>query len=131
MATSRAIIQAIKQFPSQNVYFEEIDGKPSVVAPTHMTLGLAIDIPKPDGSRALLVPGIKRADTMGFGEFIAAYEELVTKARANKLTADDFAGTTVSLTNPGGIGTEHSVRRSTAEHPSRPSSTWPSARPSP
>ena len=69
-----AIIQAIKQFPSQNVYFEEIDGKPSVVAPTHMTLGLAIDIPKPDGSRALLVPGIKRADTMGFGEFIAAYD---------------------------------------------------------
>ena len=106
-----ALVQAIKQFPSQNVYYEEVDGKPSVVAPTHVTLGLAIDIPKPDGSRALLVPGIKRADTMGFGEFVAAYEELVAKARANKLTADDFAGTTVSLTNPGGIGTEHSVPR--------------------
>ncbi len=106
-----AIVQAIRDFPSQNVYYEEIDGKPSVVTPPHINLGLAIDIPKPDGSRALLVPGIKRADTMGFGEFLSAYEELVAKARENKLTAADFAGTTISLTNPGGIGTEHSVPR--------------------
>ncbi|HEY9497777.1 MAG TPA: multifunctional oxoglutarate decarboxylase/oxoglutarate dehydrogenase thiamine pyrophosphate-binding subunit/dihydrolipoyllysine-residue succinyltransferase subunit [Terrimesophilobacter sp.] len=106
-----ALVQAIKQFPSQNVHYEEVDGKPSVVTPTHVNLGLAIDIPKPDGTRALLVPSIKRADTMGFGEFLAEYEALVAKARANKLTADDFAGTTLSLTNPGGIGTEHSVPR--------------------
>jgi 2-oxoglutarate dehydrogenase E1 component len=106
-----ALVQVLKDFPSQNVYYEEVDGKPSVVAPAHINLGLAIDIPKPDGSRALLVPGIKRADTMNFSEFVAAYEALVTKARNNKLTADDFAGTTISLTNPGGIGTEHSVPR--------------------
>ncbi len=106
-----ALVQAIKSFPSQNVYYEEVDGKPSVVAPAHVNLGIAIDIPKPDGSRALLVPSIKRADTMGFAEFVAEYEALVAKARANKLTADDFAGTTISLTNPGGIGTEHSVPR--------------------
>lgn len=106
-----ALVQAIKAFPSQNVYYEEVDGKPSVVAPAHVNLGIAIDIPKPDGSRALLVPSIKRADTMGFAEFVAEYEALVARARANKLTADDFAGTTISLTNPGGIGTEHSVPR--------------------
>jgi len=106
-----AIVQAIKDFPSQNVYYDEVDGKPSVVSPAHVNLGLAIDIPKPDGSRALLVPGIKRADTMGFAEFLAAYEELVDRARSNKLTAADFAGTTISLTNPGGIGTVHSVPR--------------------
>ncbi len=106
-----ALVQALKAFPSQNVYYEEVDGKPSVVAPAHVNLGIAIDIPKPDGSRALLVPSIKRADTMGFAEFVAEYEALVAKARANKLTADDFAGTTISLTNPGGIGTEHSVPR--------------------
>jgi 2-oxoglutarate dehydrogenase E1 component len=106
-----ALVQVLKDFPSQNVYYEEVDGKPSVIAPAHINLGLAIDIPKPDGSRALLVPGIKRADTMNFSEFVAAYEALVTKARNNKLTADDFAGTTISLTNPGGIGTEHSVPR--------------------
>ncbi|WP_025155495.1 multifunctional oxoglutarate decarboxylase/oxoglutarate dehydrogenase thiamine pyrophosphate-binding subunit/dihydrolipoyllysine-residue succinyltransferase subunit [Leifsonia aquatica] len=106
-----ALIKALKEFPSQNVFYDEVDGKPSVVAPAHINLGIAIDIPKPDGSRALLVPSIKRADTMRFGDYLAAYEELVQKARANKLTAGDFAGTTISLTNPGGIGTVHSVPR--------------------
>jgi 2-oxoglutarate dehydrogenase E1 component len=106
-----ALVQALKDFPSQNVYYDEVDGKPSVVAPAHVNLGIAIDIPKPDGTRALLVPSIKRADTMGFGEFLAAYEDLISRARANKLAAADFAGTTISLTNPGGIGTVHSVPR--------------------
>ena len=106
-----ALIQALKEFPSQNVYYAEIDGKPSVVAPAHVNLGIAIDMPKPDGTRALLVPSIKRADTLTFGEFLASYEDLVRRARANKLTPADFQGTTVSLTNPGGIGTVHSVPR--------------------
>ena len=106
-----AIIQALKDFPSQNVFYAEIDGKPSVVAPAHINLGIAIDIPKPDGTRALLVPSIKRAESMTFGEYLGAYEEIVSRARANKLTAADFQGTTISLTNPGGIGTVHSVPR--------------------
>ncbi|WP_114129743.1 multifunctional oxoglutarate decarboxylase/oxoglutarate dehydrogenase thiamine pyrophosphate-binding subunit/dihydrolipoyllysine-residue succinyltransferase subunit [Aurantimicrobium sp. MWH-Uga1] len=106
-----ALVQALKAFPSQNVYYDEIDGKPALVSPAHVTLGLAVDVPKPDGTRALMVPGIKRADTMTFGEFLAAYEDLVVKARTNKLAADDFKGITVSLTNPGGIGTVHSVPR--------------------
>ncbi|MCJ1708910.1 multifunctional oxoglutarate decarboxylase/oxoglutarate dehydrogenase thiamine pyrophosphate-binding subunit/dihydrolipoyllysine-residue succinyltransferase subunit [Microbacterium sp. VKM Ac-2923] len=106
-----ALIQALKEFPSQNVFYAEIDGKPSVVAPAHVNLGIAIDMPKPDGSRALLVPSVKRADTLTFGEFLASYEDLVRRARGNKLTPGDFQGTTVSLTNPGGIGTVHSVPR--------------------
>ncbi len=106
-----ALIQTLKEFPSQNVYYDEIDGKPSVVSPAHINLGIAIDIPKPDGTRALLVPSIKRADTLSFAEFLTAYEDIVKRARANKLTAEDFAGTTISLTNPGGIGTVHSVPR--------------------
>ena len=106
-----ALIQALKQFPSQNVYYDVVDGKPSVIAPAHVGLGIAIDVPKPDGSRALLVPAIKRAESLTFGEYLAAYEDLVKRARANKLTADDFSGATVSLTNPGGIGTVHSVPR--------------------
>ena len=106
-----ALIRALKEFPSQNVYYDVIDGKPSVVSPAHVGLGIAIDLPKPDGSRALLVPAIKRADTMTFGEYLVAYEDLVQRARGNKLTADDFSGAHVSLTNPGGIGTEHSVPR--------------------
>ncbi|MFF0911283.1 multifunctional oxoglutarate decarboxylase/oxoglutarate dehydrogenase thiamine pyrophosphate-binding subunit/dihydrolipoyllysine-residue succinyltransferase subunit [Microbacterium enclense] len=106
-----ALIQALKEFPSQNVYYAEIDGKPAVVAPAHVNLGIAIDLPKPDGTRALMVPSIKRADTLTFSEFLASYEDLVRRARNNKLTAADFQGTTVSLTNPGGIGTVHSVPR--------------------
>ncbi|WOQ70971.1 multifunctional oxoglutarate decarboxylase/oxoglutarate dehydrogenase thiamine pyrophosphate-binding subunit/dihydrolipoyllysine-residue succinyltransferase subunit [Microbacterium limosum] len=106
-----AIIQTLKAFPSQNVFYAEIDGKPSVVAPAHINLGIAIDLPKPDGTRALMVPSIKRADTMTFGEYLASYEDLVGRARAGKLSAADFQGTTISLTNPGGIGTVHSVPR--------------------
>jgi len=106
-----ALIQALKEFPSQNVFYAEIDGKPSVVAPAHINLGIAIDLPKPDGTRALLVPSIKRAEQLTFNEYLTTYEDLVTRARGNKLTAADFQGTTLSLTNPGGIGTVHSVPR--------------------
>ena len=106
-----ALIQALKAFPSQNVFYAEIDGKPSVVAPAHINLGIAIDLPKPDGSRALMVPSIKKAESLTFNEYLEAYEDLVKRARGNKLTAADFANTTISLTNPGGIGTVHSVPR--------------------
>ncbi|GAB2462617.1 multifunctional oxoglutarate decarboxylase/oxoglutarate dehydrogenase thiamine pyrophosphate-binding subunit/dihydrolipoyllysine-residue succinyltransferase subunit [Conyzicola lurida] len=106
-----AMVETLKEFPSQNVFYDEVDGKPSVVTPAHINLGIAIDIPKPDGSRSLVVPGIKRCDTMEFGEFLAAYEDVVFRGRNNKLTAADYAGNTISLTNPGGIGTEHSVPR--------------------
>jgi multifunctional 2-oxoglutarate metabolism enzyme len=108
-----AIIQALKKFPSQNVYYDVVDEKPVVVQPANINFGLAIDIPKPDGSRALLVPNIKRAQRLNFAEYLTAYEELVAKARTNTLTAADFQGTTISLTNPGGIGTVHSVPRLT------------------
>lgn len=106
-----AMVQVLREFPSQAAYYTEVDGKPSLVSPAHINLGIAIDLPKPDGSRSLMVPGIKRADTMGFGEFHAAYEDVVSRARAGRLTAADFQGVTISLTNPGGIGTEHSVPR--------------------
>ena len=87
------------------------DGKPAVVDPGTVNLGLAIDLPKPDGTRQLLVPNIKHADDLDFGQFMATYEDVVRRARNNKLTPDDFAGTTISLTNPGTIGTVHSVPR--------------------
>ncbi len=106
-----AIIQALKEMPGQNVYYDIVDDKPSVVVPAHVALGIAIDIPKPDGTRALLVPSIKKAETLSFNEYLATYEDLVKRARDNKLTATDFAGTTISLTNPGGIGTVHSIPR--------------------
>jgi 2-oxoglutarate dehydrogenase E1 component len=108
-----AIIRALKEFPSQNVYYEEVEGKPAAISPANINFGLAIDIPKPDGSRALLVPNIKKAQRLNFAEYLTSYEDLVKRARDNKLTAEDFSGTTASLTNPGGIGTVHSVPRLT------------------
>ncbi len=106
-----ALIQTLKQFPSQNVAYTEVDGKPSILVPAHVGLGIAIDLPKPDGSRSLMVPVIKRAETLDFNEYMAAYEDLVKRARGGKLTGADFQGGTASLTNPGGIGTVHSVPR--------------------
>ncbi len=106
-----AMVRAVKQLPSQNVYYDEVDGAPVAVHPANINLGIAIDIPKSDGSRALVVPGIKRTQHMGFTDFLVAYEDVVKRAREGALTADDFSGNTMSLTNPGGIGTEHSVPR--------------------
>lgn len=106
-----AVVRALSQFPSMNVYYDEIDGKSVAVQPAHVNFGIAIDMPKPDGTRLLMVPNIKKAETMNFAEFWHTYEDLIKRARNGKLTADDHAGTTVSLTNPGGIGTVHSVPR--------------------
>ncbi|WP_332666504.1 multifunctional oxoglutarate decarboxylase/oxoglutarate dehydrogenase thiamine pyrophosphate-binding subunit/dihydrolipoyllysine-residue succinyltransferase subunit, partial [Aeromicrobium sp.] len=106
-----AIVKALKTMPEMNTGFEVVDGKPNQLKPEHINFGLAIDLKKPDGSRTLLVPSIKAAETMGFAEFWAAYESMVRKARDGKLAVTDFQGTTVSLTNPGGIGTNHSIPR--------------------
>lgn len=106
-----AIIQAVKKFPNMNRHFAEIDGKPNAVTPAHTNLGLAIDLPGKNGSRQLVVAAIKNCESMPFGQFIAAYEDIVRRARDSKLTAEDFAGVTISLTNPGTIGTVHSVPR--------------------
>ncbi|MEU4256747.1 multifunctional oxoglutarate decarboxylase/oxoglutarate dehydrogenase thiamine pyrophosphate-binding subunit/dihydrolipoyllysine-residue succinyltransferase subunit [Streptomyces fradiae] len=106
-----AMVQAIKAMPSMNWSYQVKDGKPTLVKPEHVNLGLAIDLVKPNGDRQLVVAAIKKAETLGFFEFWQAYEDIVRRARANKLTMDDFTGVTVSLTNPGGLGTVHSVPR--------------------
>ena len=106
-----AIIQAVKKFPNMNRHFAEIEGKPNAVTPGHTNLGLAIDLPGKDGKRSLVVAAIKGCETMGFAQFVAAYEDVVRRARDGKLTAEDFSGVTISLTNPGTIGTVHSVPR--------------------
>ncbi|MEV5706252.1 multifunctional oxoglutarate decarboxylase/oxoglutarate dehydrogenase thiamine pyrophosphate-binding subunit/dihydrolipoyllysine-residue succinyltransferase subunit [Actinoallomurus sp. NPDC052274] len=106
-----AIVRALQAMPEMNASYAEVDGKPTLIKPEHVNFGLAIDLKKDDGQRQLVVPNIKAAETLDFRQFWAAYEELVRKARANKLTIDDYAGTTISLTNPGTIGTVHSVPR--------------------
>ena len=106
-----ALVQAVKQFPNMNRHYAEVDGKPTAVTPAHTNLGLAIDLQGKDGKRSLVVAGIKRCEGMRFAQFVTAYEDIVRRARDGKLTAEDFAGVTISLTNPGTIGTVHSVPR--------------------
>jgi len=106
-----AIVKAVALMPQMNTGFGEQDGKPVLITPAHLNLGLAIDTAKPDGTRTLLVPSIKSTEAMDFTHFWTAYEDIVRKARNNKLTVEDFQGTTLSLTNPGTIGTVHSVPR--------------------
>jgi 2-oxoglutarate decarboxylase len=106
-----AIVQGAKQFPVMTRAFQEVDGKPHRLDPQAVGLGLAVDVEKTDGTRALLVPVIKHAEGMDFAAFHDAYEALVTKARGNQLLPDDFAGGTITLTNPGTLGTVASVPR--------------------
>jgi 2-oxoglutarate dehydrogenase E1 component len=106
-----AVVKALGVMPEMNDSFAEVDGKPVLVKPAHVNFGLAIDVRKDDGTRQLLVPGIKAAETMDFRQFWTAYEDLIRRARVGKLEVDDFAGVTISLTNPGTIGTVHSVPR--------------------
>src|SRR5258708_1661682 len=106
-----AIIRALAITPEMNYAYAEVDRKPAMLEPEHVNLGLAIDVRKDDRSRQLLVPSIKNAEALDFRQFWMAYEDIIRKARTGKLAVEDFAGTTISLTNPGTIGTEHSVLR--------------------
>lgn len=107
-----AVVKAIAYMPAMNAAFtEDESGKPGVITYDQVNLGLAIDLAKPDGTRQLLVPNIKNAQEMDFASFWAAYEDMVKRARSGELGVSDFTGTTISLTNPGTLGTQHSVPR--------------------
>src|SRR5436309_12356108 len=106
-----AITRAARELAVMTHAFQDVDGKPNRFDPRAVNLGLAVDVEKKDGSHALVVPVIKHAEGMDFATFHATYETLVDKARTNKLVPDDFAGATITLTNPGTIGTVASVPR--------------------
>jgi multifunctional 2-oxoglutarate metabolism enzyme len=105
-----AIVRAATEWPSMARAFEERDGKPFAIEPSGIGLGIAVDVER-KGGRSLMVPCIKDADSLDFAGFHSYYEELITKTRENKLTPDDFQGTNITLTNPGGLGTVASVPR--------------------
>ena len=105
-----AMARALREMPRMVASFVERDGRPHRRVPQHVNFGLAIDVPGPKG-RMLVVPSIKAAETMDFRRFHAAYEDVVKRGREGKLGQADYAGTNVTLTNPGGFGTEMSVPR--------------------
>jgi len=106
-----AVIQALKEFPNINSYYTEKDDDHYRVKPGQVNLGIAIDLEGKDGKRNLVVPNIKGVDQMNFKEFLVAYSKLIDKARNGELELSDFDQTTISVTNPGTIGTVSSVPR--------------------
>jgi multifunctional 2-oxoglutarate metabolism enzyme len=106
-----ALLRALERLPQMNDGFAVIDGQPSRVRRGEVNLGLAIDLEKKDGTRTLLVPNIKNAGALRFAEFLDAYSDIVKRAREGKLGVPDFQDTTISLTNPGTIGTVSSNPR--------------------
>jgi 2-oxoglutarate decarboxylase len=106
-----ALVQSVKQHPVMAQSFTVIEGAPHRVTPDGIHLGLAVDVERKDGSRGLVVPVLKHAERMSYAEFHGAYDVIVEKARTNKLLPDDFSGGSITLTNPGGLGTVASVPR--------------------
>ncbi|HEY3203355.1 MAG TPA: multifunctional oxoglutarate decarboxylase/oxoglutarate dehydrogenase thiamine pyrophosphate-binding subunit/dihydrolipoyllysine-residue succinyltransferase subunit [Thermoanaerobaculia bacterium] len=108
---SWAVIEALKAFPRLNDAFDDSGAEPARVHREEIRFGLAVDVTKGDGSRTLLVPNVKGVERMSFAEFAAAADDVVSRARSGKLKVSDFEGTTISLTNPGTLGTTASVPR--------------------
>ncbi len=109
-----AVVKALAAVPSLNASFiAAVDqkGTPGVKRHESVGLGLAVDVARPDGTRGLVVPVIREADRLDFRAFLLAYEDLVRKVHAGTMAADDFVGATVTLTNPGTLGTVQSVPR--------------------
>ena len=106
-----AVIRALREYPQLNHHYGHKDGKPARVVPKGVNLGIAIDISNKDGSRNLVVPNIKNVDKMSFSEFSHAFLDLINRARKGKLEVGDFQNTTITITNPGTIGTVSSMPR--------------------
>jgi 2-oxoglutarate dehydrogenase E1 component len=106
-----ALLRALRSVPAVTASYREIDGVAHRVVPARVNLGLAVDVERKDGSRALLVPNVKGADALDFAAFVDAYDDAVRRVRENRAVPDDFSGTTLTLTNPGTIGTVHSIPR--------------------
>jgi len=105
-----AIVRALQRHPDMNAGFEMRDEVPHRLSRSSVALGLAIDLER-RGRRMLLVPNIKDAGDLDFPAFVLAYNDRVERARSNKLDVEELRGTTVTLTNPGMIGTVLSVPR--------------------
>ena len=108
---ARAVLKAMERFPQLNDSFEEADGNSYRIRREEINFGIAVDVSRKDGSRSLLVPNIKAANRLNFSSLIDSYDEIIKNARDGKLQLSDFQGTTITLTNPGTLGTTLSRTR--------------------
>ena len=106
-----AALRALRDFPRLNDAFGGSPAQPERLVRSEVNLGLAIDVEKREGARSLVVPNVKGAEKLRFPDFVRAMDDVIARARGGKLTVPDFQGTTVSLTNPGPMGTTSSIAR--------------------
>ncbi|MGQ0530660.1 MAG: 2-oxoglutarate dehydrogenase complex dihydrolipoyllysine-residue succinyltransferase [Panacagrimonas sp.] len=91
----KASIEALKKYPAVNA---SIDGS-DVVYHSYYDVGVAVST-----ERGLVVPILRDADALSFGDIEKSISDLGVKARNNKLTMDDLTGGTFSITNGGVFG---------------------------
>ncbi|HEY4269871.1 MAG TPA: multifunctional oxoglutarate decarboxylase/oxoglutarate dehydrogenase thiamine pyrophosphate-binding subunit/dihydrolipoyllysine-residue succinyltransferase subunit [Galbitalea sp.] len=106
-----SLVRAVASQPGMNCHYTVLDGKPALVTPAHVNLGIAVDTVRADGSRTLLLPTIQAAEQLGFRDFVSTFDGLVARALNGSITAADMSGATITLTNPGAAGTKQSVPR--------------------
>jgi len=106
-----AIVKALSLIPALNNAYTVMNGNPHLIKKSSVNLGLAVDLEKKDGSRSLIVPNIKGADKLNFRQFFDSYNDIINRSRSGKIDISDFQGTTITLTNPGTIGTAASQPR--------------------
>ena len=106
-----AVVRALGKYPVMNDAFVLKNGAPHRWVRPQIRLGIAVDLERKDGTRNLLVPNVQNAGALDFAAFAAAYDQLIARARKGKLEPSDFEGTTITITNPGTVGTEASAPR--------------------
>jgi 2-oxoglutarate dehydrogenase complex dihydrolipoamide succinyltransferase (E2) component len=93
----KATVEALKEYPYLNASWTEDD---RIVLRRQIHIGVSIALPD-----KLIVPVIHNADTLNLAGIARATSDLVTRARANKLTSADMQGGTFTVNNPGVFGT--------------------------
>lgn len=91
-----AVVKAIKDYPMINV---QVEGD-KIIRKGNINIGMAVALP----SGNLIVPVIHKADQLSITELTLKVNDLARRARANKLTADDLAGGTYTISNVGSFG---------------------------
>jgi 2-oxoglutarate dehydrogenase E2 component (dihydrolipoamide succinyltransferase) len=90
-----AVVKALREYPTVNA--RVLDD--SYVVFKDVNVGIAIDTPQ-----GLLVANVKQADQLSLRGIASAVNDLATRARSGKITADDLMGTTFTVSNPGRKG---------------------------
>ena len=98
---ARAVVDALGDFP----LFNATMGDDALVVHSRVGLGIAVDL----DHQGLVVPVVHDADTLRLRALARAIDDIARRARSKRLTPDDAAGGTFTITNPGGYGTEISV----------------------